>query len=182
MLTTYRVTEHHCAGGFTRTVGYLSELQPAMFVEVNPELARQRGLVNGGWATISTARAAIEARVLVTDRMRPIDVDGRRIHQVGLPYHWGTRGMTTGGAANDLTSIVLDPNVHIQEVMALSCDIQGGRRPRGADLPRFVAEKRDRALAARAAAPRVEPESVRNTEPPERRDDPDRRGKGAVDE
>jgi formate dehydrogenase major subunit len=178
-LTTYRLTEHHCAGGFTRTVGYLAELQPAMFVEVHPELAAQRGLVNGGWATISTARSAIEARVLVTDRMRPIEVNGRRLHQVGLPYHWGTRGMTTGGAANDLTSIVLDPNVHIQEVKALSCDIQPGRRPRGPDLPRFVAEKRDRALAAQAVAPRPEPESTRNTEPPGREQDESQPGKGA---
>jgi formate dehydrogenase major subunit len=178
MLSTYRLTEHHCAGGFTRTVGYLSELQPAMFVEVHPELAAQRGLVNGGWATISTARAAIEARVLVTDRQRPVNVDGRKIHQVGLPYHWGSRGMTTGGAANDLTSIVLDPNVHIQEVKALSCDIQPGRRPRGAELPKFVAAKRERALTARAAAPRTEPGEVTNTEPPGRKQDQDQEGKG----
>ncbi len=59
VLTTYRLTEHHCAGGFTRTVPYLAELQPAMFVEVHPELARERGLANGGWATISSARGAI---------------------------------------------------------------------------------------------------------------------------
>jgi formate dehydrogenase major subunit len=152
-----------------------------MFVEVHPELARQRGLVNGGWATIITARAAIEARVLVTDRIRPIQLDGRRIHQVGLPYHWGSKGMTTGGAANDLMSIVLDPNVHIQEVKALTCDIQPGRRPRGADLPTFVADKRNRALAARATAPRVEPEEVVNTEPPGRRDDDSQEGKGGPD-
>jgi formate dehydrogenase major subunit len=164
-LTTYRVTEHHCAGGFTRTVAYLSELQPAMFVEVHPELAGERGLVNGGWATIVTTRSAIEARVLVTDRMRPVHVDGRRMHQVGLPYHWGTRGLTTGESANDLTSIVLDPNVHIQEVKALSCDIRPGRRPRGADLPAFVASIRDEALARRAGNERIEPEETRNTEP-----------------
>jgi len=131
VLTTYRLTEHHCAGGFTRTVPYLAELQPAMFVEVHPELARERGLANGGWATISSARGAIEARVLVTDRMRPLRVDGRVVHQVGLPYHWGTRGLTTGGSANDLTHLALDPNVHIQEVKALTCDIQPGRRPVG---------------------------------------------------
>ena len=62
-LTTYRLTEHHCAGGFTRFTPYLSELQPAMFVEVHPDLARERGLRHGDWATIVTARAAIEARV-----------------------------------------------------------------------------------------------------------------------
>jgi formate dehydrogenase major subunit len=102
-----------------------------MFVEVHPELARERGLENGGWATISTSRAAIEARVLVTDRVRPLQVDGRVVHQVGLPYHWGTRGLTTGGSANDLTHLSLDPNVHIQEVKALTCDIRPGRRPVG---------------------------------------------------
>jgi len=165
-LTTYRLTEHHTAGGMSRFVPYLAELQPAMFVEVHPELAAERGLINGGWATIVSPRGAIEARVLVTDRMRPVDIDGRRTHQVGLPYHWGSRGLTTGGSANDLTAIVLDPNVHISEYKALTCDIRPGRRPRGADLPRFVAEVRDAALSARARAPRQEPEEHRRTEPP----------------
>jgi formate dehydrogenase major subunit len=136
--TTYRLTEHHTAGGMSRTVPYLSELQPAMFCEVSPELAAEVGLEHGGWATIYSARTAIEARVLVTDRIPPVEVQGRKTHQVGLPYHWGTRGLTTGGAANDLTSVVLDPNVHIQEVKAFSVGIKPGRRPRGPDLPEFV--------------------------------------------
>jgi formate dehydrogenase major subunit len=67
------------------------------------------------------------------------------VHQVGLPYHWGGRGLVTGDAANDLLSIVLDPNVHIQESKAATCDIRPGRRPRGPDLPRMVAEHRARA-------------------------------------
>jgi formate dehydrogenase major subunit len=163
VLTTYRLTEHHCAGGFTRFTPYLSELQPAMFVEVHPELARERGLVHGDWATIVSARSAIEARVMVTDRMRPVKVGGRVQHQVGLPYHWGSRGLTTGGSANDLTHMALDPNVHIQEVKALTCDIRPGRRPRGAKLPEFVAGIRERAFAARAQAPRTEPEEERET-------------------
>ena len=143
--TTYRLTEHHTAGGFTRFSPYLAELQPAMFVEVHPDLARERGLQHGDWATIVTARAAIEARVLVTDRMRRVKVNGRVQHQVGLPYHWGTRGLTTGGSANDLAHMALDPNVHIQEVKAFTCDIRPGRRPRGPRLPKFVAEIRERA-------------------------------------
>jgi formate dehydrogenase major subunit len=129
--TTYRLTEHHTAGGMSRTVPYLSELQPAMFVEVDAELARLEGLEHGGWATISTARASIEARVMVTERLKPIEVQGRKTHQIGLPYHWGSRGLTTGGAANDLAPIALDPNVHIQEVKAFTCAIRPGRRPRG---------------------------------------------------
>jgi formate dehydrogenase major subunit len=143
--TTYRLTEHHTAGGMTRTVPYLSELQPAMFCEVSPELAKEAGLEHGGWATIFSARTAIEARVLVTDRIPPIEVQGRKTHQVGLPYHWGTRGLTTGGSANDLTPVALDPNVHIQEVKAFSVGIRPGRRPRGPRLREFVEEARRRA-------------------------------------
>jgi formate dehydrogenase major subunit len=161
--TTYRLTEHHTAGGMTRSAPYLAELQPAMFVEVHPELARERGLEHGGWATIVTPRAAIEARVLVTDRVRPLEVQGRRTHQVGLPYHWGTRGLTTGDSANDLTHLVLDPNVHIQEVKAFSCDIRPGRRPRGPRLPELVADLRARALAARGGTPHHEPAEAQKT-------------------
>ena len=128
----------------SRFVPYLSELQPAMFCEVHPDLARERGLVHGDWATIFTARSAIEARVLVTDRVKPIRTNGRVVHQVGLPYHWGSRGLTTGGSANDLAHAVLDPNVHIQEVKAFTCDIRPGRRPRGSRLPAFVRERRPR--------------------------------------
>src|SRR5262249_59511588 len=102
VVTTYRLTEHHTAGGFSRFVPYLSELQPAMFVEVHPELARERGLTHGDWATIVTSRSAIEARGMVTDRMGSVAIAGRVQHQVGLPYHWGSRGLTKGDAANDL--------------------------------------------------------------------------------
>jgi len=145
VFTTYRLTEHHTAGGMSRFQAYLSELQPEMFCEVSPELAAERNLENGGWATIVTARTAIEARVMVTDRIPPLQVQGRTIHQVGLPYHWGNRGLATGDAANDLLSIVVDPNVQIQESKAATCDIRPGRRPRGAALPRMVADYRAQA-------------------------------------
>jgi formate dehydrogenase major subunit len=130
VMTTYRLTEHHTAGGMSRFLAHLAELQPEMFCEVSPALAAERGLVNGGWATISSARTAIEARVLVTDRVKPLTVQGRALHQVGLPYHWGWKGLATGDAANDLFALALDPNVHIQEVKAATCDIRPGRRPR----------------------------------------------------
>jgi formate dehydrogenase major subunit len=147
VVTTYRLTEHHTAGGMTRTVPHLNELQPEMFCEIGPELAAERGLEHEGWATIVSSRTAIEARVMVTERMKPLRVGGRTTHQVGLPYHWGFRGIGKGDAANDLLSIVLDPNVHIQEAKAATCDIIPGRRPRGADLPEFVAAYRKRAAS-----------------------------------
>src|SRR5437764_2543136 len=114
VMTSYRLTEHHTAGGMSRTLPYLSELQPEMFCEVSLDLAAERGLEHGGWATIVSARTAIEARVLVTERMKPLRVADRVLHQVGLPYHWGTRGLSTGDSAHDLFPLALDPNVHIQ--------------------------------------------------------------------
>jgi formate dehydrogenase major subunit len=144
-VTTYRLTEHHTAGGMTRFLPYLSELQPEFFCEVSPELAKLRGLAHIGWATIITARGAIEARVLVTERMTPLTVQGRTLHQVGLPYHWGSNGISTGDSANDLAHQSLDPNVHIQEVKAFTCDIQPGRRPRGRERTDLVASYQNRA-------------------------------------
>jgi formate dehydrogenase major subunit len=143
--TTYRLTEHHTAGGMSRTLPYLAELQPEFFCEVSPELAAERGLENAGWATIITARAAVEARELVTARLQSLTVGGRILHQVGLPYHWGPNGLVTGDAANELAHLSLDPNVHIQEVKAMACDIRPGRRPRGPALRRLVREYADRA-------------------------------------
>jgi formate dehydrogenase major subunit len=146
VLTSYRLTEHHTAGGMSRTLSYLSELQPELFCEVSPELAAERGLQHGEWATIVTSRTAIEARVMITERMKPLQMDGEVAHQVGVPYHWGGRGIAKGDVVNDLFSLALDPNVHIQEVKAASCDIIPGRRPRGEALPEFVASYRMRAV------------------------------------
>jgi len=147
VLTTYRLTEHHTAGGMSRIVAYLSELQPELFVEVSPELAAERGLEHAGWATIVTARSAIEARVMVTDRLRPLTVDGRVVHQVGLPYHWGRRGLVKGDAANELLSQVLDLNTHIAEYKSLTCDVRPGRRPHGPAQRALVEDYRRRAGA-----------------------------------
>jgi formate dehydrogenase major subunit len=143
--TTYRLTEHHTAGGMSRWLPYLSELQPEFFCEVSPELAAERGLEHLGWATIISARSAIEARVMVTRRMPSLTVQGRRLHQIGLPYHWGRNGISTGDGANELAHLALDPNVHIQETKALAVDIQPGRRPRGPALRALVRSYNERA-------------------------------------
>ncbi|KLO27067.1 formate dehydrogenase [Mycolicibacter heraklionensis] len=149
VFTTYRLTEHHTAGGMSRWLPYLAELQPEMFCEVSPALAAERGLENFGWATIISPRAAIEARVLVTDRMTPLMVGGHTVHQIGLPYHWGVGGdaVVSGDAANDLLGVTLDPNVQIQESKAGSCDIRPGRRPHGEELLRLIAEYQSRSGA-----------------------------------
>jgi len=141
VLTTYRLTEQHTAGGMTRTLSHLAELQPELFVEVSPELAEEIGLEHGGWATISTPRASVNARVLTTRRMRPMWIEGRRIHQDGLPYHWGYKGMATGDIVNDLIGINEEPNVRIMESKALVCNVEPGKNGhRG--------ERRDENIAA----------------------------------
>jgi formate dehydrogenase major subunit len=145
VLATYRLTEHHTAGGMSRSVPYLAELQPELFCEVSPQLAAERGLQHGGWATIATTRAAIEARVLVTDRVKPLQVQHKTVHQVGLPYHWGRKGLVKGDAVNELLGLALDRNVHISEYKVATCDIQPGRRPRGEALREFVEDYRRRA-------------------------------------
>ena len=148
VLGTYRIAEHHTAGGMSRTLPYLAELAPEQFFEVSPELAATRGLVHNDWATVVTERTAIEGRVMVTDRMKSLEIDGRRIEQVGAPYHWGRNGLATGDSVNDLLPLVLDSNVHISEFKTSTCDIRPGRRPRGPALLDFVDDYRRRAEEA----------------------------------
>ncbi|HYG69141.1 MAG TPA: molybdopterin dinucleotide binding domain-containing protein, partial [Anaeromyxobacteraceae bacterium] len=131
VVTTYRLTEHHTAGAMSRWLSWLAELQPEMFCEVSPELAREVGLRNGGWATITTARGEIECRVLVTRRIATLRVRGRTVHTIGLPYHWGSVGRVVGDAANELISFVADPNVNIQESKALTANVRPGRQSFG---------------------------------------------------
>ena len=131
VLATFRLTEHHTAGGMSRWLSWLTELQPQLFCEISPELAAELGIANGGWGTLRTARAEVECRVLVTRRMRPLVVDGRVVHQIGVPYHWGRIGRTRGDVVNDLFPLVADPNVHIPESKLVTADLVRGRRARG---------------------------------------------------
>jgi formate dehydrogenase major subunit len=158
VFTTYRITEHHTAGGMSRFLPYLSELQPEMYCEVSPELAEELGLEPYGWATIISARNAIEAKVLVTERMTPLRVGGRTIHQIGLPFHWGrgSEAVVQGDGANDLIGMNLDANTQIQNSKNNSCTILPGRRPRGAGRARLVEEYRRRAGLIPALHPQVD--------------------------
>ena len=124
VLTTYRLTEHHTAGGMSRTLSRLAELQPALFCELSPELAREIGIDNGDRVRLVTARGHIEARALVTGRISPLVIGGRTIHQIALPWHFGQRGLVTGDIANDLIAMSEEPNVRIMESKALICRIE----------------------------------------------------------
>ncbi len=116
----------------SRFLSHLAELQPEMFAEISPELARELKIKNGDHICIVTLRGAIETRALVSRRIRPLQLNGKTLHQIAVPYHFGTAGLVHGGAANDLLTISGEPNVTIMEAKALTCNIVPGRLPRGA--------------------------------------------------
>jgi formate dehydrogenase major subunit len=115
IITTYRLTEHHLSGTMSRWLPWLAELQPELFIEISPELAQEKGIKNLDFVKVSSIRATIQAKALVTPRMRPFMIDGKKVHHVGMPWHWGYRGIATGDVVNNLTSLVADPNVSMHE-------------------------------------------------------------------
>jgi formate dehydrogenase major subunit len=124
IITTYRLTEHYLAGAMSRWNPWLSELQPECFVEMSPELAAEKKIANLDWVRVTTPRGAVRAKALVTRRMRAFTIDGKTIHHVGMPWHWGYEGLVTGDAANELTALVGDPNVSIHEGKAFVCNVE----------------------------------------------------------
>jgi formate dehydrogenase major subunit len=128
VLTTYRLTEHHTAGGMSRTLSHLAELQPELFCEMSLALAAEIGAENGDLVRIATPRGAIDARALVTPRVQPLVIDGGIVHQVGLPYHFGGRGLVRGDVVNDLVAISEEPNVRIMEAKGLLCRVSAADR------------------------------------------------------
>lgn len=127
VLTTYRITE--LSGIFTRYIPWLAELQPEAFCEIDPELAVEKGIRSGEYVTLTTAVGEIEARALVSGRMKPLRIGkGQRVHQIGLPYLFGNFGFTKGDTSGDLIPLSMDPNVSIHEAKTLTCNIRPGRR------------------------------------------------------
>ena len=126
VVSTYRLTEHHHAGGITRNIPWLCELQPDLFIELSEELAKERGIKNGNPCTVTSLRGEIRGIATVTKRFKPFKIGGRTIHQVGIPWHWGFKGIVTGDIANDLTPHVGDANTMIQESKAFLGDIRKG--------------------------------------------------------
>jgi len=124
VLTTYRLTEHHLSGVMSRWLPWLAELQPELFAEISEELAEEKGISNTEMMRIITPRGSIVAKALVTRRLQPLQVDGRTLHHVGLPWHWGYQGVVTGPVVNDLSLMVGDPNVSIHEGKAFVCNVE----------------------------------------------------------
>ena len=131
VFTTYRLTELHCGGIPTRIMPHTAELQPEAFVEVSTELAAELGIENTGWTTISSLRGEIEVKALVTPRLRPFTIDGRTVHQIGMPYVFGPKGYARGEPANILLALVGDANTSIHTTKALTVNLRAGRRAPG---------------------------------------------------
>ena len=127
VVTTYRLTEHHTSGAMSRWIPWLSELQPELFCEISPTLAAEHGIDNADWVTVSTSRGSIHCRALVSDRIPVLRFDGRNIHTIGLPYHWGPNGLVKGDVVNDLMPVSLEANVAIHEAKAFTANIAKGR-------------------------------------------------------
>jgi formate dehydrogenase major subunit len=108
----------------SRWLPWLAELQPELFVEISPELAEEKGIRNLDWVSVSSPRSHVRAKALVTRRLRPLQIDGKTIHQVGMPWHWGYEGLVKGEVVNELSALVGDPNVTIHEGKAFVCNIE----------------------------------------------------------
>lgn len=122
--TTYRLSEHWNAGQMTRNLPWLVELMPEMFVELSEELAAEKGIQNGKKVIVESARGKIEAVAVVTRRFTPFLINGKRVHQIGMPWHLGYMGLAKGDSANMLTPNIGDANTTIPEYKAFLCDIR----------------------------------------------------------
>jgi formate dehydrogenase major subunit len=131
VITTYRLTEHHLSGVMSRYLPFLAELHYAHFAEISHELAEEQGIKNGDMITISSPRGKIHVKAMVTNRLKPFVIDGKKVHQIGVPWHWGYKGIDSlpgskGDITNDLSATVGDPNVYIQETKAFCCNVKRG--------------------------------------------------------
>src|SRR5437870_5298627 len=126
VITTYRLTEHHLSGVMSRYLPMLAELFESHFTEISHELAKELGIANGDKVTVSTPRGKIVAKAMVTHRLKPFMIDGKTVHQIGVPWHWGYNGIAKGDITNDLSATVADPTVYIQETKAFMCNVKKG--------------------------------------------------------
>ncbi len=122
--TTYRVTEMWQTGTMSRTIPWLAECEPNMFIEIGKELANEKGIENGDQVVVSSARGEIQMVAMVTGRWKPFVINGQKVHEVGMPWHYGWQGLATGAIANDLTPHVGDGNSMIPEYKAFLVDIR----------------------------------------------------------
>ncbi len=131
VITTYRLTEHHLSGVMSRYLPMLAELHHSHFAEISHELATELKIENGEKVTVLSPRGKVHVTAMVTHRIKPFLVNGKTVHQIGVPWHWGWKGVdelpgSKGDITNDLSASVGDPNVYIQETKAFVCNVKKG--------------------------------------------------------
>src|SRR6202008_1413259 len=99
---------------------------------------RELKIDNGDYISVVSLRGAIEARALVSRRMRPMQLNGKTVHQIAMPFHFGSAGPVKGDSTNDLVPISGEPNVTIMEAKACGVNIVPGRLPRGPAFEEWI--------------------------------------------
>jgi formate dehydrogenase major subunit len=122
--TTYRVCEHWQAGQMTRNLPWVVEMMPEPFIEISEELAQEKGIANGEKVTVESARGSVKMVAVVTKRFKPFQMNGKVVHEIGMPWHWGYTGLSTGDSANQLTPHVGDANTMIPEYKAFLVNVR----------------------------------------------------------
>jgi formate dehydrogenase major subunit len=121
--TTYRLTEHFHY--WTKSVLLNAIAQPEFFVEISPDLAKEKGIQNGQWVKVSSNRGSVKGKAVVTKRVPTLTVDGKTVHTVGMPIHFGFIGEAKKAIGiNALTPAVGDANTHTPEYKAFLVDIE----------------------------------------------------------
>ncbi len=126
--TSYRLTEHFHY--WTKHVWVNAVLQPEFFVEISEELAAEKGIEKGGWVRVWSKRGEVHAKAVVTKRIKPLICDGKPVHIVGIPLHWGFQGKTRNGfGPNSLTPFVGDANIETPEFKAFLVNVEPSAGP-----------------------------------------------------
>jgi len=121
--TTYRLTEHFHY--WTKHVEVNGVLQPELFVEISEQLAKEKGVSKGDWVKITSNRGFIKAKAVVTKRIKPLICDGKPVHVVGIPIHYGFLGSARPGfGTNTLSPFVGDANIETPEFKAFLVNLE----------------------------------------------------------
>jgi formate dehydrogenase major subunit len=128
--TSYRLTEHFHY--WTKHNPVNAVLQPEFFVEISVELAGEKGIAAGDWVRVWSKRGEVKAKAVVTKRLKPLTCDGKTVHVIGIPLHWGFVGAARKGfGPNSLTPFVGDANVETPEFKAFLVNIEKSTAPAG---------------------------------------------------
>lgn len=123
VLMTSTVAEHWCGGSTTRNIPWLNEQMPEPVIELSVPLGEKLGIRSGDLVRVRSARGEVEVKALVTLRMQPLQVSGRVVDVVWMPYNWGFQGLRTGPSVNHLTIDAVDPGAGTQETKACLVDV-----------------------------------------------------------